>query len=122
MKRLIPGTRVYIAGPMTGREHFNFPEFFRVEQVLADLGYDVMNPARTDHGVTWQEAAEHARLNPKSWEEYMRIVLASLLTCDVICLLDDWWTSRGANCEQAVAAWLKMPFIFPDGTPMATVK
>lgn len=112
--------RVYIAGPMQGHQYHNFPEFFRVEAVLREAGYDVVNPARNDGGDTWEEAYELSLKNDRSWEEYMRIDIAMLTTCDAICLLDDWWTSKGATCEQTIAAWLRFEVLSPDAVQIPT--
>ncbi len=38
-------TKIYIAGPMTGHLHHNFPAFFAAEEMLKPA-YDVVNPAR----------------------------------------------------------------------------
>lgn len=114
--------RVYIAGPMSGIENHNFPEFFRVEGVLTEQGYDVVNPARNDmpDAATWQEAYDAALLHERSWEDYMRLDIALLTTCDAICLLDGWWASKGATCEQTIAAWLRMEVLDPDGIKIPT--
>ena len=44
--------RVYIAGPMRGIPELNFPEFYRIEKLWKDMGWDVVNPAQMDkdHG------------------------------------------------------------------------
>ncbi|CRM19804.1 hypothetical protein [Pseudomonas sp. 31 R 17] len=41
--------RVYVAGPMTGIEDFNYPAFNAVADQLRALGYEFENPA--DHGI-----------------------------------------------------------------------
>lgn len=111
--------RVYIAGPMQGHEFHNFPEFFRIEAELIEKGHDVVNPARNDGGDTWQEAFDLRQ--ERSWEQYMRLDIAMLTTCDAICLMDDWWTSKGATCEQTIAAWLRMEIIQPSGIKIPTL-
>lgn len=112
--------RVYIAGPMQGHPMHNFPEFFRVEALLTELGYDVVNPARNDGGDTPEDAYERSLREDRSWEDYMRLDIAALTTCDAICLLDDWWTSKGANCEQTIAAWLRLEVINAAGIRIPT--
>lgn len=47
----------------------------------------------------------------KDWNKCMRICLKSLLTCDAICLLDDWKDSKGAKLEENVARGLDMLII-----------
>jgi hypothetical protein len=93
MKRV---KRVYIAGPMTGIEEFNFPAFHAAARKLRADGYDVVSPA------------ELCPEKGKSWEWYMRKDLAAMLTCDTIYLLQGWESSRGAKLERSVAVELKM--------------
>lgn len=114
--------RVYLAGPMTGYPRLNFDEFFRVEETLVQLGYEVVNPARDDGGDTADEAVALAGHEPRTdWERYMRLDIAALVTCDAICLLPEWWTSKSATCEQTIAAWLRMAILHPSGQQQATV-
>ena len=84
-------TRIYIAGPMTNLPEFNYPAFGAEAERLRALGYHVENPAD----------------NPvppcASWAGYMRMAIAQLVTCDVIALLPNWHTSRGAVVEHKLA-------------------
>lgn len=43
---------LYVAGPMTGIPHFNFPLFDAVSAALRDQGYTIISPAETDHEKT----------------------------------------------------------------------
>jgi hypothetical protein len=90
---------VYISGPMTGYEDFNFPAFNEAARLLQQHGYDVVNPA--EHGVV--EGAE--------WEDYLRYDLIQLARCTSIVLLPGWEASRGANLEVHVARRLGLNFI-----------
>lgn len=94
--------RVYIAGPMTGRPDLNYPAFHAEAASLRAAGYVVVNPAEN------QEPA------CKSWEGYMRMAVAQLVTCDVICLLPGWADSRGAMIERRLAQDLRMK-VMPAG-------
>lgn len=40
--------KVYVSGPMRGYLDYNFPAFYRAEDVLKQLGHDVFSPARRD--------------------------------------------------------------------------
>lgn len=85
--------KVYIAGPMSGYEGFNFPAFNRAEEVLRGFyGYEhVINPAK---------------LHPTTdlpWVEFLKQDLRELITCDAIFLLEGWEKSRGATLEAFVA-------------------
>ena len=88
--------RVYLAGPMTGYENFNFPAFNAAAQRLRAEGFDVVNPA--DHGIV--EGAE--------WADYLRFDLGKLVQCASIALLPGWEASKGANLEVSVAQKLGM--------------
>lgn len=83
--------RIYIAGPMSGVPGLNYPEFNRVAKGLRELGYHVENPA------------ENTPPTCGSWEGYMRLAVAQLVTCDEIHLLRGWKQSRGARIEHGLA-------------------
>ena len=91
--------RIYIAGPMTGIENFNFPAFNTQADSLRTLGYHVENPA--DHGVV--DGAE--------WADYLRYDLSRLATCEAIFLLPGWEKSSGARLEVHVGKALGITFI-----------
>ncbi len=87
------GNKVYIAGPMSGYEEFNFPAFNRVEELLrGGCGYKrVINPAK---------------LHPTTdlpWVEFLKRDLRELIACDAVFLLKGWEKSRGATLEAFVA-------------------
>lgn len=87
------GNKVYIAGPMSGYEEFNFPAFNRMEELLrGSYGYKhVINPAK---------------LHPTTdlpWVEFLKLDLRELIACDAVFLLKGWEKSRGATLEAFVA-------------------
>ncbi|WP_435607681.1 DUF4406 domain-containing protein [Pseudomonas knackmussii] len=88
--------RIYLAGPMTGIEDFNYPAFHAEAARLRQLGYHVENPA------------ENIAPACGTWSGYMRLALAKLVTCDTIALLPGWTESRGANLERGLAFELGM--------------
>ena len=85
--------KVYIAGPMSGYEEFNFPAFNRVEELLrGTYGYKhVVNPAKLH------------RATNLPWVEFLKRDLLELITCDAVFLLEGWEKSRGATLEAFVA-------------------
>ena len=107
--------KIYIAGPMSGVQDWNFPAFFEAERQLLELGHEVINPAHND-GATYDEALASANAGKHSWNWYMRRDLTNLITCDAVCLLPDWKSSKGASLEVNVAKSLDMPlYILRDG-------
>lgn len=92
--------KVYVSGPMTGWPDHNFPAFNAAADKLRAAGHDVENPA--DKGI----------IEGWSWEDYLRYDLKILCDCDAICLLGEWWASRGARLEQDVAQQLKLKIMF----------
>jgi len=95
--------RVYIAGPMTGIEDFNFPAFNAEASALREQGLSVLNPA--EHGIV--EGAE--------WADYLRHDIAGLASCERIHLLRGWSNSKGARLEVTIAQALGMQMTFQDG-------
>jgi hypothetical protein len=103
--------KIYIAGPMTGYEKWNFPAFFEAERVLKNLGHEPINPAHND-GTNLEDAlkmADSRAHHPESWANYMRVDLVHVLECDALCLLPGWQKSRGASLEYHVATQLGLP-------------
>jgi hypothetical protein len=88
--------RIYIAGPMSGIEDFNFPAFNAEAARLRDLGHNAINPVE---------------INPDqamSWHDCMRRDIAALVTCDAISMLPGWQNSKGATLERHIAERLGM--------------
>lgn len=100
---LLPTQRtnvVYIAGPMTGYEEYNFPAFNAVADNLRAQGYTVYNPA--DHGL----------IEGAGWADYLRFDLGNLVKCEAIFFLPGWSHSNGAQLEYDVAKRLGMKLSF----------
>jgi hypothetical protein len=107
--------KVYIAGPMTGYDEFNFPQFFQAERELKDLGHEPLNPA-WNNGLSLEEAVENANYDGRSWQDYMRKDLLFLSQADVVCVLEGWKKSKGAQLEVQIAKALDIPImILEDG-------
>jgi hypothetical protein len=75
--------RLYLAGPMTGFEDFNFPAFDKMAADLRARGYTVENPA--DHGL----------VADAEWADYMAYDLTRLGLCGMIALLPGWLGKLG---------------------------
>lgn len=99
--------RVYIAGPMTGIENYNFPAFNAMAEKMRAAGWHVENPA--DHGLV--VGAE--------WGDYLRYDIGCLASCEAIMLLPGWTTSRGARLEVSIAKELGVAFMYAEGAENA---
>lgn len=105
--------KVYIAGPMSGKEDWNFPAFFEAEAQLKALGHEVINPAHND-GETVEEALASAGSPERpnnSWSYYMKRDLPHVLGVDAVCVLPDWQSSKGASLEVEVAEAVGIPLV-----------
>ena len=98
-------TRIYLAGPMSGIEAFNYPAFNAEASRLRALGHHVENPAETPP--------------QDDWAAYMRRSIRQMLTCDMVVLLPGWEASRGACIETHLAMDLGIPVRMPDSIGLA---
>lgn len=88
---------IYLSGPMSGYENWNFPRFHEAAEQLRKLGFPVVNPA--DYGA-----------DPKlSWRDCLARDLHALAHCHVLVQLEGWDKSRGACLEYHVAIAFSMP-------------
>ena len=87
--------KVYIAGPMTGRENFNREAFNKEAERLAKHGHVVLNPATLQAGMEQRE--------------YMDICFAMLRCADAILMLPGWQASSGATAEHHYAYKMELP-------------
>ena len=91
--------RLYLAGPMTGFEDFNFPAFNKMAAELRDRGYVVENPA------------EHGVVDGADWADYMAYDLTRLGLCGQVAVLPGWENSKGARLEVHIARELGMKVV-----------
>lgn len=82
--------RVYVSGPVAGKEDRNVAAFELAAKALVVAGYRVSVPTRFVAPATPLDKA-------------MRACITELLRCDGICMLDGWESSKGAALEHAVA-------------------
>ncbi|WP_085708324.1 MULTISPECIES: DUF4406 domain-containing protein [unclassified Pseudomonas] len=91
--------RLYLAGPMSGFEDFNFPAFNKMAADLRARGYVVENPA------------EHGVVDGVDWADYMAYDLTRLGLCGQVAVLPGWENSKGARLEVHIARELGMPVV-----------
>lgn len=105
-----PRPRVYIAGPMTGYEHYNALAFEHAAAQWRGAGYEVETPFDAN-SVVWRK--HHGRdFDPRrdvcDWgdpilAEMLAEDFATLCRADLVALLPGWHKSKGARAELLVA-------------------
>lgn len=90
--------RIYIAGKITGIENEAVLKFKRAETILKGMGYEPVNPLIEN--------------TTDTWENYMKLGISKLLTCDGIYMLSNWMNSKGAKIEHNLAEILKLKIIY----------
>ncbi len=95
--------RIYLSGPITGHDDGNRDTFAAAQLYLECKGHAVSNP----HALTHDHAGR--------WEDYMRVDVREMLTCDSLFMLDGWQLSRGATIEHHLAVNLALPIRYQGG-------
>lgn len=102
--------KVYLAGPMSGYDDYNFPAFFSAAKQLREEGHTVFCPAEEDlkEWKTLEEVRKHA-----NYRDCLRKDLNYLLDhAEMVAVLPKWETSRGVKIELALADVLQLPIRF----------
>lgn len=92
--------RVYIAGPMRGRPHWNWPAFDAMAERLRALGFDVVNPADLDRERGIKAPEDGAPPPQEVFDAAMARDLTELEGCDAIYLMEGWQESEGTKIER----------------------
>lgn len=95
-------TKLYVAGPMAGKEDHGIPAFERAAKALRDRGFDVVSPAE----LTLAEFGTVEEARKATWEHHMKRDIAALVFCDGLAMLNGWQDSRGATLERKIAMTL----------------
>ena len=113
--------KIYLAGPMTGYPHFNFPAFHSFAAKLRAEGHEVFSPAERDiervkeQGKDWVECPtgthEEAKANGFGIREALSDDTKYICnTATMIAMMPGWENSAGANAEWTLAKALKLKF------------
>lgn len=115
---------VYISGPMTGYEKFNFPAFDAARDFAKKLGWTVYSPADNDRLVYpgCEQSPGHVKGDPHAedpnkppgynfrdllvWDVY------AIGRSDAIVFLPGWEKSTGASIERHVADAFGLTFLY----------
>ena len=115
--------KLYLAGPMRGIPHFNFPAFHAAAAALRAQGHEVFSPAERDiarHGGKDLSANNHTGDEAQAArEEGFSIRDAMGDDMDFICrhadgiaMMPGWETSSGARAEHATAVALHLTILY----------
>lgn len=94
--------KIYISGKITGIEDEAYKLFEIAENKLKLDGYEVVNPMKLPHN------------HDKSWEAYMKECIVALMSCDTIYMLSNYYRSKGAFLEIALAKELRIKVIYEE--------
>lgn len=114
---MTPTKKIYVAGPMQGVPHFNFPRFHAITAAMRANDHIVFNPAEEDikrnGGVDISASCPNGLLSEiKSDHVFsLRTALkedtAFICECDTIIMLPGWEKSSGAQAEHRLAVALQ---------------
>jgi hypothetical protein len=103
--------RVYIAGPMTGHEHYNVAAFQYAAAKWRDAGWDAETPFdansrvwRKHHGRDFDPTKDVCDWGDPILAEMLLEDMTVLCSADAIALLKGWEKSKGSRSEILVAA------------------
>jgi len=100
--------KLYLAGPMTGYESFNFPEFHKQAAILRQQGHEVWSPAEHDIDV---DGFDPDKDESKSMDYYMQRDLPAVCAADAVAVLNGWERSDGACLEVYVGQYVGKPIL-----------
>jgi len=92
---------IYIAGPMTGVDNYNFPSFVKKQMELERDGWHVINPVYIGAHLTAMTGRNFDGIDRKVFLEFDLLYLKHF--CHAIYMLKGWEQSQGAIVEHNVA-------------------
>lgn len=116
----------YIAGPMRGITHYNFPAFDAAKRKVEGLGYVPVSPADMDRevgfdpfklpdGYDWSIIPEGF-----SFDDCVTRDIRAIRDAEAIYMLRGWQQSKGAIAEKALAEWLRKEVLHESGETIET--
>ena len=106
--------RLYLAGPMSGRPRFNYPEFEKWYVQLATAGFWVESPHHRDDAALREACLASVGGDPADLPGFDMVGAvarnaAGVSRSDGVAVLDGWQRSAGARMEVEVAHRLNLP-------------
>ena len=113
---MAPRSRVYIAGPMTGYEHYNAPAFRAAAEDWAREGWVAITPLETNnlvwrkhYGRDFDPTTDKCDYGHALLPEMLLENFRALLESDAVAVLSGWEKSKGATLEVQLAKNLFIP-------------
>lgn len=103
---------VYIAGPMTGIEDYNFSKFDAASYKWKEKGFKVINPATLTREYAKREGLKIKDLCVR--ECAMTDLVEIISRASHMFMLKGWEYSKGAKTEHALAEWLGITISYED--------
>lgn len=109
---------VYIAGPMSGYDNFNFDAFDEASHSYKERGCSVINPADLSRNLAIGEGIDVKELPIR---EMLLVDLTHLITrATHVHMLNGWQYSKGAKAEHAIAISLGLTISYQSKEDLAT--
>jgi hypothetical protein len=100
---------------MRGIDQYNFPAFHAAAHDLSERGHSVLSPAEHDEDSGFDPTGS---LESLDLAKAMRWDIESVLDCDAVVVLPNWYSSVGANLEVTVARAIGTPVLdYPSLEP-----
>lgn len=109
--------RVYVSGPMSGVENYNFPAFHAASEDLRGMGHTVYSPAEMDEAAGVEPAADGKLPDPGDYAGFLArdIEVIAKERIEAIVLLPGWENSGGAKTEVAFGRALGLKILrYPE--------
>lgn len=92
--------RIYLSGGISGRKYEQVhTQFEQMEYYFTVHDHEVVNPAKFG-------------MDERTWEEYMKMSIIEMMSCDAVFMLEGWQNSRGATIERNLAWNLNIPVYY----------
>lgn len=98
---LLQKPKIYISGPITGKEDTAEQRFEEAEKYCLEKGFEPVNPMKLNH-------SNH----DQSWESFMKEDLKAMMECEAIYLIEGWSNSKGALEEKRLAQKLGLKIYY----------
>ena len=108
------GALLYLSGKMTVEP--NYREIFEFyEEVFEEEGFEVLNPVRISDAVMKElKLTQKEAFKEKYRNLFLIEAVKGMLECDIVVMLPNWKTSRGAKVEHEIAELLGMEILYVE--------